>query len=250
MFGLFEKKSIPKEYTKKHLEKDCSSKRINNREAYEVCDSYSHSGYPLCVAMKKAKDVSLIQSLLKYGADPETAVSELPYYFNTNSKALQMFINAGLNVNTFYRQETLLGLCIHHLHLVKTLVKNGADINLGDKSIYSTYDPPISRAAQYKEYEVMKYLVNCGALLDDKRFNETPLLYAVLGNSEGAIHMMGRSAANPDPKCVKLLIDAGANVNYSKKSGAKILDIADFVDNNEVIKLLENAGATRSGISP
>lgn len=48
---------------------------------------------------------------------------------------------------------------------------------------------------------------------------------------------------NPDIKCVRVLIEAGADVNYGYGYGESILDIAYVVDNEEIINLLISNGA-------
>ena len=94
-----------------------------------------------------------------------------------------------------------------HLEIVKYLVENGADINAKDYEEFTS----LIRASINGHLEVVKYLVENGADINTKdHVGITPLIYAsMLGNFE----------------LVKYLIGKGADVNIKYK-GRKASDYA------------------------
>lgn len=110
--------------------------------------------------------------------------------------------------------------------LVKTLIKAGANVDArcpegGDTADFyvglgslqaSTLPTPLMLAVSssdnrsHDDLNIAKILIKAGANVNDRNKNNfTPLMYAV-------------SNHNPNPEVIDLLIDAGAEVNYKRKS--------------------------------
>jgi len=241
MFGLFRTKKCPEIYTEEHLKIDCTPKRINAIDAYE-------SGYPLVCAMERAKEPSIIKSLINYGADVKVPVKLLRFHFNNNPTVTKMFIDAGLDIDGCYYSETLLHMFSgiwsgYNTKVLKFLLDAGADVNKSCEFRY--FDPPIIEAAQGNNYAAIKLLIQYGAKVNNINFVTPPLYLAVLGNSSGVASAFGKEAMNPNIECVKLLINAGADVNWSNDSES-ILDIAYVSGNRDIIKLLIDSGANKT----
>ncbi|MEN8222840.1 MAG: ankyrin repeat domain-containing protein [Acidobacteriota bacterium] len=120
-----------------------------------------------------------------------------------------------------------------HLDIVKFLVKNGADVNLEEKSYQLR---PLNFASRYGHFEVVKFLLDNGAdLFAREKDNETALSYAV-------------SSSNLD--IVKYLVNKGLKVN-DMKSIKKVPPVYYAVvgsgENLNIVKYLISKGAKVTG---
>jgi len=136
-------------------------------------------------------------------------------------------IDKGANVHpvTDYHDGALYRACSHgHLEIVKALIKAGAKIN----PLKEGETGPLHMACFHGHTEVAKTLIEEGALVN------TP-------HSEGNTALF---FALKYPAIMKLLIDAGANVNAQNGGNEKPLNIAVKIDNIEAVKLLLENKAT------
>jgi cytochrome c len=116
--------------------------------------------------------------------------------------ALTAALNSGADVNKTTRGATPLFWAATggHLEAAKLLINHGADVNA--KSRFGT---PLMVAAAKKNPEMMNLLLASRAIPDADV------------NSQTALHV---AAERGCLACVKILIDAGANVNAQHKSGS------------------------------
>lgn len=118
------------------------------------------------------------------------------------------------------------------IEMVKIIVEAGANVNArgndGNTALHSTI--------WCSNYEIAKYLISKGADVNIKGgFGATPLIHAIISEQ--------------DVEMVKIFIEAGADVNTifsgesPKYNGKSALQIAEELDNKEIINLLKKAGA-------
>lgn len=141
--------------------------------------------------------------------------------------------------------------------LVKNLIEYGADVNIATyKSV-----TPLMIATMLHHYEVMQILIEAGAdtEIQDLR-GDTPLLQAVTAGNTCATKILLAGKADSNAKTtthntplmraakhayfdiIKLLVEHGADVNYSYK-GISVLDRAASCGVPEIIEFLKDAGA-------
>jgi len=142
-----------------------------------------------------------------------------------DSAAVDSFLTAGFNPNFIYFSEVpLIEAARGHKVVVKLLLENGANVNLGTE-----YSCALREAVFGKDIDIIKMLLNNGAELNPYVFG-TPLNAAIsIQNAE----------------IVKLLLDNGVNPNFkgSEDWFPSPLEQAKKKGNAEIISLLRNAGA-------
>lgn len=154
-------------------------------------------------------------------------------------------IAAGADVNAAYDEyenRSLLDASYQgNLDLVKMLVEAGADVNLSD----GCGVVPLVRAivSWHETDEVVKYLIECGANVNACEGESwTPLEAAVHENASDIVKMLLDAGANPyvidsdfgdsllmqaaedgNPKCVKLILGLGVDINHRNHDGETAL---------------------------
>ena len=113
----------------------------------------------------------------------------------------------------------------------KLLKKNGIGEDVNRQNNRGWWSP-LMRAVLYEEAELVKILINAGADVNFKAYDEnTPL---VLASTFG------------HAKIVKLLIEAGADVNLKDYYENTPLMIASIYCHTDIIRMLLDAGADRT----
>ncbi|XP_046445039.1 serine/threonine-protein phosphatase 6 regulatory ankyrin repeat subunit A-like isoform X3 [Daphnia pulex] len=122
-----------------------------------------------------------------------------------------------------------------HESVVKILLQNGAEVNIRDKDLYS----PLHAAAASGQVFVVQQLLEAGADFNaSNSFGNTPLHTACLnghelvcqdliasGTSVSAVNLAGQTpihvsaAATHGERCLGLLIERDANINFQAKDG-------------------------------
>src|SRR5207247_883839 len=115
-----------------------------------------------------------------------------------------------------------------NVRVMHDLIKDGADVNMSDDLLGN----PLGASAASARYEAVKLLVDGGANVNavDGQGN-TPLIW---------------SAQSGNPEVVRLLLSKGADPNASNKKlsgNFTALAIAKFKKNEEIVKVLTEAGA-------
>ena len=174
------------------------------------------------------------------------ASGTLPGHF----ECMKMLVQAGADVDfdrsrDFLVQTPLNGAALDETKL-EFLINAGCDVNVTGPDGKST----LMTAAARGKFSCCQMLLAAGANVNaqDNYVGNTPLIYAALGHLEFIAfrlkHPFHLNAAAPGTsKCLKLLLDAGADVNRPDKRGNTSLHAAAFGSNVECVKLLIEAGA-------
>jgi len=228
------------------MEKDIHPSGINSEEAYEHYGSKPTLKYTIL----NSGDPEIVAELIKNGADVNwvrhtvgETVGDLFYLSEKRNIALlKVLINAGLDLNAKGRcGNTLLYNLSEYsdTEFIKLVLDSGADVNLGD----THGNTPISCVSARGDSETLQLLIDYGGEINTKNsMNVTPLYEAILGNQASIVLEFG----NKEPKLenIKILIKAGADVN-AVCNNESILDLAYEIEDEEVIKILKDAGATK-----
>jgi ankyrin repeat protein len=119
------------------------------------------------------------------------------------------YVNTLSNVDDRLQQAAIhLSVEADHTEITKTLLDNGADINIQD----GNESTPLHLAAEKDNLEMVKLLLDCGALIEarDEILN-TPLMSALADESRNS---------------ARLLIERGANIFAKSSSGRNLLYLA------------------------
>lgn len=151
-----------------------------------------------------------------------------------NYEIVKYLIAKGANIenkSTPFGPALIYAIFNNDIEMVKIIVEAGADLNVDFHN-----QTPLHEAVNVKGYETVKYLISKGANVNIKNelSKATPLIYAIL--------------VKQDVEMVKVLIKAGADVNTvfdgdSRHKGKSALQIAEELNNKEIINLLKKAGA-------
>jgi ankyrin repeat protein len=182
-----------------------------------------------------------------------------------NKEIVDLLIQAGANVN---QQDSKKCTPLIHAALVgvpyiaEMLLNAKADVNLTNN--YG--NAALSIAIANKQEEMVKFLLKAGASVDqlitDKIKTTTPLIYALELGLTGIVKVLldakvnvNQQATNlppliialrrqgQDKEIVKLLLEAGANVNTQDEIGQTPLHYATREGRKDIVELLLNAGA-------
>jgi ankyrin repeat protein len=144
-----------------------------------------------------------------------------------------------------------------HTDLVRLFIAKGTNVN----AIYDTWDTPLAMAAWKGRIDMMKFLIREGSDLNlTNARGETALVSAAAGGhidtvkfliSEGAAVNTGSSGRTPltyavtdgHTAIVKFLLANGADVKAKQFDGQTALSLAICNGDEEIIKLLKDAGA-------
>ena len=180
--------------------------------------------------------------------------------------AVRELVKAGTNINAQdARGRTALLAAVegHHLESAKVLLEAGADVNLLDDkmdsplllagaegtvgmmklilqaqpnfSVYNRFGgTPLIPAAERGHVDMVKLLVTTKVDIDHvNHLGWTALLEAIVLSNGGPRHQ----------EIVEVLVDAGADVKIADKEGATPLQHARQKGFQEIVKILESAGA-------
>ena len=188
----------------------CGTRRAAVRKAHGLCE--------MCEDNYK----QFTKSGKRKGKDPLLRAVERSHIY-----CVKTLIHAGTDVNSGDHVKPLMqAVSDGDDECVKVLLQAGADVNYTDK----TGDTALKQEAKKGNDECLKLLVNVGA--DVNKYNSdglTALMEAV---------KMGQT------KCVHTFIQAGANVNLKSESDdAPLIMATDLSNAYEILKLLVDAGA-------
>ncbi|MCM8525131.1 MAG: ankyrin repeat domain-containing protein [Lentisphaeraceae bacterium] len=153
-------------------------------------------------------------------------------------KRIKELLKSGLDADTVnqYGYTALMSAANYNkLEAAKILVEAGANLNKKQTSGATGYTP-LMWAVMSGKGDVVKYLLDKGAEIDvkDKRFGETALLL---------------SSYNYNPEATKLLLDNGADFKLSADNKISPLQVASSRGFHKTVKLLLDAGADVNYVS-
>lgn len=143
----------------------------------------------------------------------------------------QYLLDKGADVNTWYRQRTAIHWATQegYYDIVKLLIDYHADVNrkhIGDEMMAET---ALYIAAAEGHYRIAELLLENGALVNTPTFHSTPFMIAC-------------SWENLD--IAKILLDAGANIDFKDNDGRTSLFLAKVRDKQNIIDFLIQNGAS------
>uniref|UniRef100_A0A0D9Y158 Uncharacterized protein n=1 Tax=Leersia perrieri TaxID=77586 RepID=A0A0D9Y158_9ORYZ len=168
---------------------------------------------------------------------------------------------SGLDVNSVCHQgdtPVLLAASDGNIDVLTYLLDRGGDPAIPDERGIT----PLHRAAQYGHVEAITLLLSKGVLVDPMFYGGTPMHLAALQGQDQVLKVLLKHGADPNRvfghmisplmtacqarslKCMKLLIEAGVDVN-DRRSGEGItpLEFAVYLGWTDVVKFLLEAGA-------
>ncbi|KAI2623140.1 hypothetical protein GGR54DRAFT_37967 [Hypoxylon sp. NC1633] len=182
--------------------------------------------------------MNIIQLLLKAGADPnapegwaiQTAAAEGHY------QVVEELLKHGADVNAFTHNENfeagtaLQGACeAGRADIVSLLLDHNADPNLGG----GTDAPPIFAATVRAEEDILERLVQAKAEVD---------VLSGFGDGDPTTPLINAAAYMPQSS-LKIILDAGADINLPDEDGDTALIVAASRGDEEAVSFLLDSGA-------
>ena len=183
---------------------------------------------------------------------------------NGNIKAMQLFLDAGMDVNAKDNGTALTyAVYANNIKSVKFLIEHHADVN--ESSYWGT---PLGVASYKDFYDIAELLIHNGANVNEvSRNGMTPLFNAVLlTGKKDIVKLLLENGADPNFEqtntketaltlaagkgylgIVKLLVDGGADVNYHDSGNLTPMDWALLDNHTDVARILLENGAAVSG---
>lgn len=191
---------------------------------------------PIADAVEKGEPDSLLQNLLKNGADVNAAqgdgMTALHWAADRGDADLAaMLIQAGAQVDAVTRigsyQPIHIAAREGHLEVVEILLDNGADVDARTSVSGVT---PLHLAASSGNAELVARLLECGATIDAREadWGQTPLIFAAAKNRVDAIRTL--LGAGADPSITTRVIDYDKEnklVNAANSQKDKVLAALD-----------------------
>ena len=197
------------------------------------CASMSGRKSSALIDAVKANDIARVRELIAGGENLDFQDSE-------NGATALMYAVEGDNVE-----------------IVRLLIEAGANIDICDND----GDPALNWAVLAGSNEIVKLFLDMKVNPNiQNNFGATPLLCAALGESTGIVRLLIEASANPNiqdedgwtalmfavlaenTEIVRLLLAAGARTDiWEYEYGDTALDVAEFVGNAEIIRMLNAA---------
>lgn len=197
--------------------------------------SYMEGTTPLMIAVLNSH-FDVVHFLLEKGADPDqrdsyqgSALIYAAAINNYEIADLLLFYGASDSIRDRDGNTALMtAVYFGNTETCDVLLQNGLDPDGRDKQ----NNTPLMIAAQTGDQLAGELLLDYKAGIERvNKQNFTPLCHAVFFSQDSL---------------AKLLIDSGANVNHAIKKGKNLHDLAQQQGDRPIIRLLEDAGATRS----
>jgi len=214
-------------------------------------------------------DLDAVTFLISDGADMDGRIgdgsSALMAAAQTGQlAAVKHLIQKGANLdstNDYGNDALITAIVFGHAEVAKTLIR--AEATIDQKNVHGF--TPLFWAASQGELEVVRLLLSQGADVEAKTaYGYTPLMAAAqAGRVRVVEHLLDRGAeinaldndracalflavANEHLDAARCLIDRGADVNIRHDGGLLPLDVAKKNKDEQMMKLLKNAGAKSS----
>ena len=190
------------------------------------------------IAAARAGDLATVEHLLEQGAsvaarDASGATALIAAAYGNHLDVACVLIEAGADVNAqddIQQSAYLIATSEGYLDLLKLTLRAGADV----RSLDSFRGTGLIRAAERGHVEIVEELLRTDIAVDHvNRLGLTALLEAIMFDDGGPRH----SAV------VRLLVEAGADVNLADGNGVTPLAHAQQRGYDEIARILEDAGA-------
>ncbi|UYV74333.1 hypothetical protein LAZ67_11003041 [Cordylochernes scorpioides] len=172
------------------------------------CNALRNQDSPLSIA-SKLRDTSFMKTLVKkdVNIDAKDRSGNTPFFYSLSAgfENFKVLYDAGADINIqCSRGKTVLHkVCSSgFIEVVSFLIKVGADIN---NKCLNGFFTPLAYAASENNVELIKVLIQAGAIIESRNnFEETPLY---------------RASYKLNLNTIQTLIEAGAEVNVKNKDG-------------------------------
>lgn len=184
----------------------------------------------LMLAAKYVEEPLIIKLLLEAGADVTTLNKDgynallFAAHHNQNPAILAILVNYGAKIKPYtvrsallkYNEVTplLIAATYNNAEVVKTIIRLGDNVNFKDSF---SLTPLFVAAAQNEDVDVLKALINAGAIIDKAR------------DLEGNTPLMAASYLNTNPNVIRYLIDKSHNLKSKNKDG---MDFTAYLKQN------------------
>lgn len=181
----------------------------------------------------KSNSLDVVKSLENADADAVDKNNYHAFHFaassNRHANVIEYFLRKGIDINLRANDKMtplMLAADQNSLEIVNLLVKAGADVNAGN----GLFIRPLAYAARRNDgHQIVSSLLSAGAEVDAMDMNFLTALFLASINSK---------------ESVKILLKAGASVDMTDVRNASPLSYAvAYNEDVEVIKILLNAGA-------
>ena len=188
------------------------------------------------IAAAEQGDLEMVQSLLAQGADVRASNTRgvtplIAAAYQNHVDIAQVLINAGADVNVqdnTQQSAYLISTSDGFLELLQLTLVNGADVH----SLDSYNGTGLIRAADRGHVEIIAELLKTDIDIDHiNRLGWTALLEAIILGDGGPRHT----------EVVRLLVEAGVDVNLPDGNGVTPLEHARQRGYDEMVAILENA---------
>lgn len=204
---------------------------------------------------------TLFKLLINAGADvnaqdhkQQTPLIKATLYNRKNLVQMLIESNAKIDLQDKDKNTALIfAACSNHTDIVKLLLNAGANVNAKSKN----KETPLMFAAASANEEMVKILLEAGADVNAKNNKKCTSLMLIIKNNK----LFTRSEFYMEDgdlildlkvissNIIKLLINAGANVNAKDKNGNTPLMFASIIKNSEIVNLLIKAGANVNDVN-
>lgn len=210
---------------------------------YICLQGAADKGYPIYYAIWKQKDISIIETLLKKGADPNkkepyglsTPFQYLCYHLTADQdEKIELMVQYGADISSItlyipaFFQDLEKDEKVETFNYISFLWEKGITDQKGiDTKFERTVLHSASECLDTEYLDRLYHNENRGMdyLLNTKDANgETPIFYAVRRNNSG--------------NC-EFLINEGADINIKNNEGKTVYDVAVELGYEECIKILE-----------
>ncbi len=228
------------------------------RKAPNLDHVSSHGEHP-CIQLSTRGAFSQIAKLIEAGADRGVLrwtdlMWEIVY--GSVDSVEQAIQNADLESrDARNRTPFLLAVTVGRLDKARTLLNAGADIHAANHVEWGA----LHHAAEANQPEMIRWLAKLGMDVDSRNeFGETPLMAAAESGATEAVETLLEIGANPAAEnhtesraiteasnidCVKLLMNAGEDINHIGGDGYHLLKSAAEQNDIEFVQALLDAGA-------